>query len=556
MATGGTGDVLAGTIGALLAQGLAPFDAARLGVYLHGVAGELVGERIGDAGLLAGDLPDALPDRPQAPRAARRAAAQRAAARVRGPVATTRRRGGTAADRTPAPTPAGEAGAEPATASRRPPVAAREPIEARLARAGLPPLPRTAWLELDLDALRGNLAALRAAVGPGVRVEPVVKADAYGHGAVPIALALEAGGRRRAVGRDARRGAGAARRRRRPPGPRPVPDPAGAGRGGGLGAHRGHARAGRARGGTLAAAAAAAAGPARRRSSCTSSSRRGSAAAACCPTGSAALVDAVAAAPGVRLGGLWTHLAAAGRRRRTPAGQDARFARRARRARDRCGVESGGVARHVSGSGGMLRGDGVARWDAVRPGLATYGLVPTGSASADASAPAPRDAPAARSSRSTRGRCGSSDLPAGHGVSYGPAFVTERASRIATLPLGYGDGWRRTWTEPRVGARARRAGAARRAGGHGRRDGGRHRRPGRAGHRGRRVRAHRRAGRRADHRASTSPRLAERSATRWSPGCPADCRGCTMPPVHPWRSGTSREGGPSGAHRALERGHL
>jgi NAD(P)H-hydrate epimerase len=61
MASGGTGDVLAGTIGALLAQGLAPFDGARLGVYLHGVAGEIVAERIGDAGLLASDLPDALP---------------------------------------------------------------------------------------------------------------------------------------------------------------------------------------------------------------------------------------------------------------------------------------------------------------------------------------------------------------------------------------------------------------------------------------------------------------------------------------------------------------
>ena len=61
MATGGTGDVLTGTIGGLLAQGLAPFDAARLGVYLHGLAGELVRERLGDAGLLAGDLPDALP---------------------------------------------------------------------------------------------------------------------------------------------------------------------------------------------------------------------------------------------------------------------------------------------------------------------------------------------------------------------------------------------------------------------------------------------------------------------------------------------------------------
>ncbi len=61
MATGGTGDVLAGTVGALLAQGLAPFDAARLGVYLHGAAGELVRDRLGDAGLLAGDLPEALP---------------------------------------------------------------------------------------------------------------------------------------------------------------------------------------------------------------------------------------------------------------------------------------------------------------------------------------------------------------------------------------------------------------------------------------------------------------------------------------------------------------
>jgi ADP-dependent NAD(P)H-hydrate dehydratase / NAD(P)H-hydrate epimerase len=60
LATGGTGDVLAGAIGSLLAQGLAPFDAARLGVYLHGLAGDAVRERIGDAGLLASDLPDPI----------------------------------------------------------------------------------------------------------------------------------------------------------------------------------------------------------------------------------------------------------------------------------------------------------------------------------------------------------------------------------------------------------------------------------------------------------------------------------------------------------------
>jgi NAD(P)H-hydrate epimerase len=60
LASGGTGDVLAGTIGALLAQGLDPFAAARLGVYLHGLAGDAVRERIGDAGLLASDLPDPI----------------------------------------------------------------------------------------------------------------------------------------------------------------------------------------------------------------------------------------------------------------------------------------------------------------------------------------------------------------------------------------------------------------------------------------------------------------------------------------------------------------
>ena len=60
LASGGTGDVLAGAIGSLLAQGLTPFDAARLGVYLHGLAGDAARERLGDAGVLASDLPDGL----------------------------------------------------------------------------------------------------------------------------------------------------------------------------------------------------------------------------------------------------------------------------------------------------------------------------------------------------------------------------------------------------------------------------------------------------------------------------------------------------------------
>ncbi len=61
LASAGTGDVLSGVIAGLLAQGLAPFDAAACGVYLHGEAGEVVREELGDAGMLASDLLPVLP---------------------------------------------------------------------------------------------------------------------------------------------------------------------------------------------------------------------------------------------------------------------------------------------------------------------------------------------------------------------------------------------------------------------------------------------------------------------------------------------------------------
>lgn len=56
MATAGSGDVLSGIIGGLLGQGLAPLDAAVLGAYVHGSAGDILAGRIGPEGLLAGDL--------------------------------------------------------------------------------------------------------------------------------------------------------------------------------------------------------------------------------------------------------------------------------------------------------------------------------------------------------------------------------------------------------------------------------------------------------------------------------------------------------------------
>lgn len=62
LASGGTGDVLTGIIGGLIAQGMSPYDAACCGVYLHGLAGEAVRDTMGDTGTIASDLIWRLPE--------------------------------------------------------------------------------------------------------------------------------------------------------------------------------------------------------------------------------------------------------------------------------------------------------------------------------------------------------------------------------------------------------------------------------------------------------------------------------------------------------------
>lgn len=62
MATGGAGDVLTGVIAALLGQGLSPFEAAQLGAYAHGIAGNIARDQNGTIGMIAGDIVDSLPD--------------------------------------------------------------------------------------------------------------------------------------------------------------------------------------------------------------------------------------------------------------------------------------------------------------------------------------------------------------------------------------------------------------------------------------------------------------------------------------------------------------
>lgn len=144
---------------------------------------------------------------------------------------------------------------------------------------------------------------------------------------------------------------------------------------------------------------------------------------------------AVDRAAGVRLGGLWTHLQAS----EDPATTRAQLERFERAAG---AVRAAGVdlpRRHVAASGGLLV-DGVAALDGVRPGLSVYGIVP------DELDPLawPPAASRLRPVLSLHARpVRVLDLPAGWGISYGPTFRTERPSRIATLPLGYGDGWSR-----------------------------------------------------------------------------------------------------------------
>jgi alanine racemase len=309
----------------------------------------------------------------------------------------------------------------------------RSPIEARLSAAGLPGLPRTAWLEIDLEAVRHNLATLRRMAGPDVPILPVVKADAYGHGAVAIAQALEAAGvdglcvaaldealQLRDAGitsrivvlypipaawaREAAR-LGLAVAAGDPTLLEALADEAARFASGTELEVELEVETGLGRGGFDIEAIA---GAARR----------------------------ILEAPGLRLTGLWTHLQEAEDHDLTGL-QVARF-----EVATSALVEAGIPLpnRHVAASAAVIE-DGVAAYNGIRPGLAIYGLLPD--ELADVAIPVDRREAfhpvMALYARPVRVQ----DLPTGWGISYGPTFRTARPSRIATLPLGYGDGWSR-----------------------------------------------------------------------------------------------------------------
>jgi len=321
----------------------------------------------------------------------------------------------------------------------------RLPIEERLRAAGLPPLPRTAWLEIDLERLAGNVRAIVAALPAGTLVEAVVKANGYGHGAVPVAhAALAAGAHGLCVATlDEALELRAAGLRAPililfPVPPDGVVEAARAGIAvaagdavvwpRGLAAYARARRRARGRLGDLAVHVGIETGL----------GRDGLA-----PDQAVAAVRALADVPGARFAGAWSHLQAPGDAART-AGQVDRF----QAALDALvGAGMPAPHRHLLASGGLLAverylGGERPVFDGVRVGLALYGIAPEGLTIGGA---ATGIHAALRPVLSLRARpMRVAELPAGEGVGYGPSFVTARASRIATLPVGYADGWTRS----------------------------------------------------------------------------------------------------------------
>lgn len=291
----------------------------------------------------------------------------------------------------------------------------------RLVQGGTPPLPRRAWVEVDLGVLIWNVIILRSITGPDVLFAAVVKADAYGHGIEAAGLAARAAGaeylsvatldealRLRHAGDTGRilvnyplpadsLGEAAAA---------DIEVPVGSERG-------------------VAALAALGSDAPEVHLEIDSGMTRGGVVPVTAADAARRLTDA-----GVPIRGVWSHLS-------TP--EDAAITGQQVRAFEDglASLRAAGVhppLKHLCASGGVACG--APAYDLVRVGLAFYGVHPS---PPDVELPAVARIQPALSVRAHATRV--ADVDAGTPVGYGGTWVASRSSRIATIPLGYADGW-------------------------------------------------------------------------------------------------------------------
>jgi alanine racemase len=288
---------------------------------------------------------------------------------------------------------------------------------------------RPAWIEVDLEAIAANVRTLVAEVAPA-RLLAVIKADAYGHGAVPVArAAVRAGAAWLGVALVEEalevRAAGISAPLLVLSEPHPAAADACAAAGIAvtvctLAGVRAFGMAGRRAGRPVATHLKVDTGMHRQ---------------GCAPAELPALVAAALAEPGLATEGLWSHFAVADEAAKT-ATTDAQLARYTDAL---AAAAAAGLAprwRHLANSAGAtVRSD--ARFDLVRAGIEVYGLAPSEELAAQVSGRL-RPALALRAAVSAL-----RTVEAGERVSYGHRWAAPRRTRVATLPVGYADGLRR-----------------------------------------------------------------------------------------------------------------
>ena len=283
--------------------------------------------------------------------------------------------------------------------------------------------PSTNYAIVDLHAIAHNVAAIKRQVGNAIEVIAVVKANAYGHGAIPVArTALMAGASRLAVARIME---GVALRRSGVTAPILI-----------MGYHLpseaqaivAHDLTVTVNDDAFAKALELEAREAGKRINIHVKIDTGMSRFGLLPHETMSFLDRLTRYPHLHLEGLWTHFATADETDKTFARQQfTRYQEVATIARERFDIS----VLHVANSAAIL--DLPETWlDAVRPGIAIYGLYPSAEVSTDIGLRP------ALTLVSHIGRV--RKLPAGTSVSYGRTFIASKPFTAALLPIGYGDG--------------------------------------------------------------------------------------------------------------------